>query len=82
MHARVKGSCGRKRSVEEGEDRKERDGRRARVGRVPVATGDSVSATLLPFNPSYSFSMNERLSEDNIFARSLNTLTKIFIIFM
>lgn len=81
MHARVKGSCGRKRSVEEGEDRKERDRRRARVGRVPVATGDSVSATLLPFNPSYSFSMNEHLSED-IFARLLNTSTKIFIIFM
>lgn len=69
---RVKGSCGGKRSVKEGEDRKERDRRRARVGRVPVATGDSVSATLLPFNPSYNFSMDERLSGDNIITRPLN----------
>lgn len=63
IHVRAKGSCCGKRSVEKGEDGKKRDGRRARVGRVPVAAGDSVSATLLSFNPSYSFSMNEYLCE-------------------
>lgn len=68
---RAEGSCGGKRSVEKGEDRKERDVRRARVGRVPVAAGDSVSATLLPFNPSYSFSMDKYQSGSNVITRPL-----------
>lgn len=52
---RAKGSCDGKGSAKGGEiGTREREEGRVSVA-CPFAAGDSVSATLLPFNPSYAF---------------------------